>query len=348
MAGVRGYADWKPKADAVHWIRRTLDVAEQYRDYWPLSVRQVFYRLVADHGYEKTEAAYNRLTQIISRSRRAGLIPWDAIRDGGLGRTVEPHFFDDGPDFEKTVRRAAETMKLNRQAGQKQVVELWCEAGGMVPILEGIADPYSAQVNTGGGYDSVTAKHNLAERVRDRARDGKATIILHVGDFDASGEDMCNVLREDAQMMVVAQIARAASETTGGGWAWKDVPDFVEEWRASGGDTGPVGQWAWDFFSVERVALTGEQVIERQVETAPPKPSDSRTTAFVERNEWVADELGTTQITAQLEALTPPELEELISGAIEAHLDMDVYEELLDEEQEVRRDLLERLDGRGT
>jgi predicted transcriptional regulator len=64
----------------------------------------------------------------------------------------------------------------------------------------------------------------------------------------------------------------------------------------------------------------------------------------VKRNRWVAEELGTTQITAQLEALTPPELEDVISTVIEQRLDMDVYRKLLLEEQGIRDDLTKRLD----
>jgi hypothetical protein len=340
---VRGYADWKPKPEALYWVRRTREVLDAYEDYWPLSVRQIFYRLVADHAFPKSEAGYGKLTGYISRARRAGLLPWDAIRDGGLGRTVAAHFYADGDHFERSIRQAAANLRLDRQTGQDVAIELWCEAGGMVPILEGIAAPYSCRVNTGGGYDSVTAKHRLAERVRKRAvEDGRKTVVLHVGDFDASGEDMCAVLRDDARLMVVSQIANTARDADG----WPDVPEFVAEWRAGNGegDATRVGRWAWEFLSVERVALTGDQVIDRGVETAPPKPSDSRSAAFVERNEWVADALGTSQITAQLEALTPPELTELISSAIRDQLDLGRYEETLSAEETLRAEMTARLD----
>lgn len=332
---VRGYADWRPKPEALGWVRRAGQVLNAYRDYWPLSVRQIFYRLVADHGYEKTEAAYSKLTTMLSRARRAGLLPWDAIRDGGLGRSVPPNYYDNAADFQQVVRKQARGVRLNRQDGQQLVVELWCEAGGMVPILERIAEPYVCRVNTGGGYDSVTAKHRLAERVRDRAQAGLRTVVLHVGDFDGSGEDMAAVLRDDTMHMVVTQVIGgvAAPERL------VDVRQRISDGRASDGDLAEVASWALGFFWVERVALMGEQVLERQVITAPPKPSDSRTAKFLRRNRWVADALGTEDISAQLEALTPPELSELISGAIEGHLDMEAYARALSVEDEARGEL---------
>lgn len=349
---VRGYAEWKPKGDAAYWVVKTKEVLDGFREEWPLSVRQVFYRLVAAYDFEKTEAAYGKLTGYVSRARRAGFIPWEAIRDGGQGKSISAQFFVDAEHFEQSVLEWAETMKLDRQRGQENVIELWCEAGGMVPILQRVAGPYSARVNSGGGYDSVTAKHRLAGRVAKRAEQGLNTVILHVGDFDGSGEDMCDVLREDAGTMAITQVLRAAAvdarEEDPDHEPW--APEWVRERLTQGTDPttsqwNRVINWALDFFTVERVALTGEQVVERQVITAPPKKTDSRTAEFIRRNEWVADELGTTQITAQLEALTPQELRDLIQENIEAHLDMDVYEDVLAEEQDVRDDLVGRLNG---
>lgn len=345
---VRGYADWKPKGEAIHWVHKTNEVLEQYEDYWPLSVRQIFYRLVADHSYAKSEAAYGKLTGILSRARRAGYVPWEAIRDGGLGRTVGANYYLDQESFEKTVRSSAKNLKLDRQEGQDRRIELWCEAGGMVPILQGIAGPYTARVNTGGGYDSVTAKHNLARRVAQNAELGTKTLILHVGDFDGSGEDMCNVLREDAGAMAfhnVVQMLRDADELDH--LVDQSARTALEAYIKDNEDRESlrdVQRWADAQFEVKRVALTAEQVVDRGVETAPPKKTDSRSAEFERRNAWVADELGTENITAQLEALTPPELNTLIAESIEAELDMEIYRGVLAEEEQVRKDLLTRLD----
>ena len=38
-------------------------VLHEYADHLPLTIRQIFYRLVGAHGYEKTEQAYDRLIE---------------------------------------------------------------------------------------------------------------------------------------------------------------------------------------------------------------------------------------------------------------------------------------------
>ena len=91
MSRPRGYAPWRPQAKTVVWLDRVTAVLDAYGAHWPLSVRQVFYRLVATHDFDKTEQGYERLGRIIDRGRRAGLLPWEAIRDDGVTSDL-PHF----------------------------------------------------------------------------------------------------------------------------------------------------------------------------------------------------------------------------------------------------------------
>jgi len=67
-------------------------VLEEFRDYLPMTVRQVFYRLVGKYAYPKDENGYERLADYLNRARRARLIPWESIRDDSL-RIEEPEGF---------------------------------------------------------------------------------------------------------------------------------------------------------------------------------------------------------------------------------------------------------------
>src|SRR5690349_18824370 len=82
----RGFAPWAPRGAALDLVAAIKDVLAEYREYLPLTARQVFYRLVGTVGYEKTEPGYKRLCEVLNRARRARLIPFEAIRDDGFRR----------------------------------------------------------------------------------------------------------------------------------------------------------------------------------------------------------------------------------------------------------------------
>ena len=80
----RGFAPWSPRSETLKLLAQVHGVLEEYRKYLPLTCRQVFYRLVGAHGYDKTERAYSRLCETLNRARRAGHIPFPVIRDDGM------------------------------------------------------------------------------------------------------------------------------------------------------------------------------------------------------------------------------------------------------------------------
>jgi hypothetical protein len=180
---VRGFAPWIPKADTLALLDQVRGVLDEYEDYLPLIIRQIFYRLVGAHEYEKTERASERLIEHLNRARRARMIPMDVIRDDG-GVISKPDCWESAEHFLRTVRAMANDFKLVRGAGQKSRQVVICEAAGMVPQLERVAHPLGATVMSGGGFDSLTDKHKFAAELADHDR---PTEVLHIGDHDASG-----------------------------------------------------------------------------------------------------------------------------------------------------------------
>ena len=109
---VRGFAPWSPGADTRDVLKLVRLVLIEYADYLPLTVRQIFYRLVGVHDYEKTEQGYKRLGEILNRARRAGLVSFDALRDDGFTRTSELGWHD--PDSVKAAIRVDGRQLSNR------------------------------------------------------------------------------------------------------------------------------------------------------------------------------------------------------------------------------------------
>ena len=163
---------------------------EQYS--FALTIRQIYYRLVATQDYDKTENAYATLCEKIGRARRAEMISMSAIRDDGFIQKV-PTTYEDAEDFLETVHNAATFMRFDRQRGQQTRLVVWCEAGGMVPQLEMVAEDFGVPVYSSGGFDSITAKHKVAEEFAEWG----SVEVLHVGDYDPSGVHMFSSLEED-------------------------------------------------------------------------------------------------------------------------------------------------------
>lgn len=234
----RGYIEhYNPHAKTRELLAQAQAVLDEYRQYWPLTCRQIFYRLVGAHGYDKTEAAYGRLCHHLANARRARLIQFDAIRDDGV-QTEYNSEWHDKDHFLRHLRHLGSTYKRDKLVNQEYHIEVWSEAAGMLPQLSKAAAPYSINAYSSGGFDSLTAKKALADRI---CWIEKPAIILHLGDYDPSGESIFDVVAED-------------------------VAAFVEADRPHGLIT----------VKFERVALTETQVRIYDLPTAPPKASDSR------------------------------------------------------------------------
>jgi hypothetical protein len=213
------------------------EILDEYEGQLPLTVRQIFYRLVGAHGYDKTERAYSRLAEHLVRARRARLIPFHTIRDDGV-MTLSKELYGGVKDFHDETARRARRYRRDRQDGQPKSIELWCEAGGMLRQLDRVAEPYSVPVFSAGGFASLTATRDIADRALERQ---VPTVILHVGDFDPSGSSIFESIAEDAAAFVEADRVI--------------LPQRIE---------------------AVRVALTAEQVESHELPTAPAKASDSR------------------------------------------------------------------------
>jgi hypothetical protein len=195
---VRGMARWEPRAATIKLLDTVQSILVEYRSYLPMTVRQIFYRLVGAHGYDKTEQAYARLGEHLNRARRASLIEFDAIRDDGSDIQTKIGW-DNAADLIETWRNDAETFRLDRQQGQPQRLLFMVEAAGMQPMVAGFTAPFSIPVIPSGGFDSTTAKYRLAVGLGEH---GGPTEVLHIGDHDPSGVHLFSSMAEDVDALI--------------------------------------------------------------------------------------------------------------------------------------------------
>lgn len=192
MARPRGFISYHPQEKALNLIEYVQAILSDYADILPLTLRQVFYILVTQGRIEKTEKAYkNDLLEVMNKARRARLIPMDAIRDDGFTMTNTTGWSSEISVID-AIYHTIESFSLDRQINQNQRIVLWCEANGMVPQLKRVADDYSVQVLSSGGFDSLTSKHMIGKKLAE-----ENALVLHIGDHDPSGVHMYKSLDED-------------------------------------------------------------------------------------------------------------------------------------------------------
>src|SRR4051812_3531477 len=191
---VRGLAAWAPRPATQNLLALVQSVLVEYAAYLPLTVRQVFYRLVGVHGYDKDEQAYSRLGEHLNRARRAGIIDFAAIRDDGI-TFEEPLAWDSPRELVQTFLDSADRFRFDRQANQARRLVFAVEAAGMVPQVQRVADPYGIAVHSSGGFDSLTAKRDLAVQLGG----WRHVEVLHIGDHDPSGVHLFSSMAEDIQ-----------------------------------------------------------------------------------------------------------------------------------------------------
>ena len=127
------------------------------------------------------------------------MVDFSAIRDDGITKR-EPHCWTGAAELVETFIAEAERFRLDRQQGQPSKLLFLVEAAGMVPLVENIAAPYGITVISSGGFDSTTAKHDLAQTLAELP----AAEILHIGDHDPSGVHVFSSIAEDVDAFYLA------------------------------------------------------------------------------------------------------------------------------------------------
>jgi hypothetical protein len=232
---VRGLAEWSPQQKTVALLAIIGQVLEEYAEYLPLTIRQIFYRLVGAHGYAKTERAYKNLGECLNRARRAGLVPFESIRDDGADITIRTGY-GSAADLIDRWRSSAKYFRLDRWQNQRRRLVFMVEAAGMKPQIEDAVANYGVPVIPAGGFDSTTAKHDLAKALGDN--DG-LTEILHIGDHDPSGGHLFLSMAEDVEQLIADMGLDGSAEFT-------------------------------------RLAVTPEQIERLHLPTSPAKETDDR------------------------------------------------------------------------
>ena len=183
-----------------------LDVINKYREFWPLSVRQIHYRLLGstaplkhaskpDSRYINDSKSYKSLTELLARARVEGRFPWDSIADETRPEDLNNDFWNVAEFADAHIARFMSGYQRNRQQSQPAHIEIVAEKLTVRTILEDVAADHSIPISFSRGHNGPTMKRKIAERFRRSKKD--TLILLVVSDLDPAGEAIIQNFRDD-------------------------------------------------------------------------------------------------------------------------------------------------------
>jgi len=173
-----------------------LDIVYALQDYWPLTLRQIYYRLVAAGHIDNTRSKYNDLSVLIKQMRLGDWLPWEVLEDR-VRRVSDKRGWEDHREFlEAHIDWFLEDYERCYVQTQERYVELWCEKDALSQVFEKVAYPYCIRAVTCRGYQSVTFLDGFRRRARAALNREQIPVILYFGDLDPSGVQMLEATKQ--------------------------------------------------------------------------------------------------------------------------------------------------------
>jgi hypothetical protein len=188
-------------------VRHILRIVEEREEYWPLSIRGVHYPLLniqfirgylpSANGtrqaiwYANDAQSYKKTSDLITRLRLNGDLPWEAFDD-----PTRP--FKNHVAF-SNVRQFIQQELNNLLAGywrsllqsQAHYIEVHVEKNTVYHMVRQVTNRYQIPTSSGRGHNSMGPWHSLAERYTDSGKD--ALFLIMLTDHDPEGLMMRHV-----------------------------------------------------------------------------------------------------------------------------------------------------------
>lgn len=268
------YKDKNFKADSLLLIEKmNAIIAKWQSEGYTLTVRQLYYQLVARAIIPNTEQSYKRICDMVNDARLAGLMRWDAIEDRTRSFITRSHWNSPQDILAGCVRGYHMDMWDNQTTRVFVIVE----KEALVGILQNLCHKFDVPLLAARGYPSGTVLREFAiEMVRPALEAGQNVQILHLGDHDPSGIDMTRDLTERINMFSEA--------------------DDLDGW-----------------IDLDRIALTMDQIDEQRPPPNPAKSTDARFKGYREKfgnSSWELDALSPNYLNDLVEGKIEREIDD--------------------------------------
>lgn len=178
------------------FLRAVKLILEDLYDFLPITVRQIHYPLLncpplrhasKPHStYRNDRASYQDLSNLITRARIAGLIPFEAIHDPTRPVTIIRSYGSPAPFIREELDQFLKGYYRNSQLSQPNHIEIVGEKNTIQNIISSVAMEFCIPLTIGRGFSSLPVLYQMEQRFKKSGKE--KLIILAVSDFDPDGE----------------------------------------------------------------------------------------------------------------------------------------------------------------
>jgi hypothetical protein len=287
------FIDHRFNAASLKLIETANAILGEYRSQgYRLSLRQLYYQLVARDYIENSIRSYKRIGDLVSNARLAGLLDWAMIEDRGRETVVNSHWKSPA----EIIRAAAESFLIDRWEGQSCYVEVMVEKDALSGILEPVCRRLDIRFMANKGYSSSSAMYEASKRIVNAFDDNKEVHLFYLGDHDPSGIDMTRDIKERLALFTYDSVD---IETVRLALNW----DQVEQWQPPENPAKETdsryavyveefGESSWELDAVEPATLAGlvERAVQDLIDHDIWDEVEERETAMRKELERYADE----------------------------------------------------------
>lgn len=189
----RAYKERNFNKSTLRLIEISNDIISEYESQsLTMTLRQLYYQMVARDVLPNSSASYNQLKGAVSEGRMAGLISWTAIEDRTRNLMGLPTMTSPATAF----RAARASYRLDLWADQQWRPEVWVEKEALAGVVGDICDRLRVDYFAVRGYNSQSEQWRAGRRFAHYVAKGQRPIVFHLGDHDPSGIDMTRDNRE--------------------------------------------------------------------------------------------------------------------------------------------------------
>lgn len=179
-----------------------LVVIEELEDFWPLSLRTIHYNLLNNPPlrnaskpaslYQNNRQCYQDLSDLCTRARFEGLLPFEAIHDPTRPVTNWNIHRNAGDYIQKQFDQFLRGYYRDLLQSQPDHIEVIGEKNTLLPILRPVCFDYTVPLTIGRGFCSVPPRKAIHDRWRASAKNKLVMIVM--SDHDPDGEMIADSL----------------------------------------------------------------------------------------------------------------------------------------------------------